>query len=170
MPSHSTIAPGAKPDQIVVDWKYADARWIDHARAHGMRKLHRLVLQLDESTHTVRGREFHSESGWSAGMDGASIHWKASLEIVFYQYAHERVYGLQVGPDGKLTAALSYAYTFNLREMKDPIIAAVTAASSMLTIRRDSVPGMRAKLIARLEPSEAVKEIEPVSELELSAL
>jgi hypothetical protein len=123
-----TIAPGRKADQIVVDWKYADARWIDHARAHGMRKLHRLVLQLDEATQTVRGREYHSEGAWSAGMDGASIQWKASWEIVFYQYAHERVYGLQVGPDGKLTAALSYAYTFNLREMKDPIIAAVTAA------------------------------------------
>ncbi len=50
------------------------------------------------------------------------------------------------------------------------LIAAVTLASSTLTIRRDCVPGMRAKLMARLEPSVAVKEIEPVSELALSAL
>jgi len=79
-----TIGPGSKGDQIVVDWKYADAKWVDHARAHGMRKLHRLVLQLDEATRTVRCREYHSEGGWSAGMDGASIHWKASWEIVFH--------------------------------------------------------------------------------------
>ena len=123
-----TIGPGRSGDQLVVDWKYADAQWVDHARAHGMRKSHRLILELDQATHTVRGREFHSESAWSGGMDGAAIRWKASWEIVFYQYEHQRVYGLQVAPDGSLKPSLSYAYTFNLREMKDPIIAAVTAA------------------------------------------
>ena len=49
------------------------------------------------------------------------------------------------------------------------MIAAVTLASSMLTISRDCVPEMRAKLIARLEPSDAVNESEPVGASELSA-
>jgi hypothetical protein len=123
-----TIGPGKAPDQLVVDWKYADAAWVDHARAHGMRKSHRLILELDEATRTVRCREFHSESGWDAGAGGASIQWKASWEIVFYQYEHERVFGLQVGRDGTLAPSLSYAYTFDLREMKNPLIGAVTAA------------------------------------------
>ena len=123
-----TIGPGRADDQLVVDWKYADAKWADHARAHGMRKTHRLILELDEATRTVRCREFHTESGWDAGMAGASIRWKTSWEIVFFQYEHERVYGLRVGPDGKLAPSLSHAYTFNLREMKDPVIAAITAA------------------------------------------
>ena len=123
-----TIAPGDAGDELVVDWKYADAKWIDHARARGMRKSHRLILELDESTRTVRGREFHTESGWDAGLGGASIQWKASWEIVFYQYEHERVFGLQIGPDGRLQPSLSYSYTFNLNEMKNPVIATVTAA------------------------------------------
>jgi len=123
-----TIGAGKAENQLVVDWKYADATWADHARAHGMRKSHRLILELDEATRTVRCREFHTESGWDAGSGGASIQWKASWEIVFYQYEHERVFGLQIGPDGKLAPALSYAYTFDLREMKNPIIAAVSAA------------------------------------------
>jgi len=123
-----TIGPGRSEDQLVVDWKYADAKWVDHARAHGMRKSHRLILELDAAAHTVRCREFHTEHGWGAGMDGAAIHWKAAWEIVFFHYEHQRVYGLQIGPDGKLTPALSYSYTFNLREMKNPVIAAVTAA------------------------------------------
>jgi hypothetical protein len=93
-----------------------------------MRASHRLILELDESTRTVRGREFQTESGWDAGLGGASIRWKASWEIVFYQYEHQRVFGLQVGPDGRLQPALEYSYTFNLQEMKDPVIAAVTAA------------------------------------------
>ena len=123
-----TIGPGRAADQLVIDWKYADAKWVDHARAHGMRKSHRLILELDEATRTVRCREFHTESGWDAGMGGASIRWKASWEIVFYQYEHERVFGLQIGPDGKLETSLSYAYTFDIREMKNPVIAVITAA------------------------------------------
>jgi hypothetical protein len=123
-----SIVPGHADDELVVDWKYADAKWVDHARAHGMRASHRLILELDESTRTVRGREFQTESGWDAGLGGASIRWKASWEIVFYQYEHQRVFGLQVGPDGRLQPALEYSYTFNLQEMKDPVIAAVTAA------------------------------------------
>ena len=123
-----TIGPGKVDNQLVVDWKYADAKWVDHARAHGMRKSHRLILELDEATHTVRCREYHSESAWDAGAGGATIQWKASWEIVFYQYEHQRVFGLQVRPDGTLAPSLSYAYTFNLREMKNPIIGAVTAA------------------------------------------
>jgi hypothetical protein len=123
-----TIGAGRAENQLVVDWKYADATWADHARAHAMRKSHRLILELDEATRTVRCREFHTESGWDAGAGGASIQWKASWEIVFYQYEHERAFGLQIGPDGKLVPTLSYAYTFDLREMKNPVIAAVTAA------------------------------------------
>ena len=123
-----TVGPGRVDDQLVVDWKYADATWADHARAHGMRKSHRLILELDEATRIVRCREFHSESGWDAGAGGASIQWKASWKIVFYQYEHERVYGLQIGRNGTLAPSPTYAYTFDLREMKNPIIAAVSAA------------------------------------------
>ena len=39
----------------------------------------------------------------------------------------------------------------------------------MLTIRRDRVPGMRAKLAARFEPSGAVNEIDPLAASEASA-
>ena len=112
----------------MVDWKYADAKWVDHARAHGMKKSHRLILELDEASRTVRCREFHAETEWGVGMDGGSIRWKASWEIVFFQYEHERVFGLQIGPDGRLVPSLSYAYTFDIREMKNPVIAAVIAS------------------------------------------
>lgn len=118
----------ARNDRLVVDWKYADARWVDQACAHGIKKTHRLILQLDEADRTVRCREFHAETDWSAGVNGGSLRWKAAWEIVFYQYEHERVYGLQLGPDGNLVANLAYAYTFDLREMKSPLIAAVNAA------------------------------------------
>ena len=31
------IEPDVRVDLLVATWRYADARWIDHARAHGMR-------------------------------------------------------------------------------------------------------------------------------------
>src|SRR4030081_179277 len=40
-------------------------------------------------------------------------------------------------------------------------MAAETLVSSMLTISRDPVPAMRAKLTARFEPSTATKESDP---------
>jgi hypothetical protein len=121
-------SPGARDDRLIVDWKYAHKKWADQARVHGMRKTHRLILKLDEADRTVRCREFHAETDWRTGADGGSFRWKAAWEIVFFQYEHERVFGLQLGPDGKLVANLSYAYTFDIREMKNPLIAAVTAA------------------------------------------
>jgi hypothetical protein len=113
---------------LAVTWRYADAKWIDHARAHGMKRAHRVLLRLDEGDRTVRATDFVAGYDWSAGMDGARIEWRASAGITFFQHEHRRVFGLQVGPDGRLTPALSYAYTFNLQEMKSPLIAAVTQA------------------------------------------
>jgi len=50
------------------------------------------------------------------------------------------------------------------------LIAADTLVSSMLTIRRDWVPGMRAKFTMRREPSAATKPTDPLSLSELIAL
>jgi hypothetical protein len=41
------------------------------------------------------------------------------------------------------------------------LIAAETLVSSMLTIRRDCVPGIRAKLTTRSEPSAATNDSDP---------
>lgn len=38
------------------------------------------------------------------------------------------MFGLQIGKDGTITPNLSYSYTFDLQEMKAPLIQAVTAA------------------------------------------
>ncbi|MBX7258713.1 MAG: hypothetical protein K1Y02_20295 [Candidatus Hydrogenedentes bacterium] len=110
---------------VYVTWRYADARWLDLARARGLRRTHRLSLRLDETHHTVKVREFWSEFDWSAGRGGADIRWKAAVGIMFFQYQHERVLGLQFGPDWKPTTDLTYSYTFNLQELKQPLIDAV---------------------------------------------
>lgn len=120
------VQASADGTEIDVTWKYADAKWVDLARAHGLNRTHRLKLSLDAADHTVRVTEQSSAYNWSAGPSGASFDWTTSRGITFFEYRHERVFGLQFTPDGKPTPNLSYAYTFDLQELKNPIIEAVT--------------------------------------------
>jgi len=115
-------------DSLVATWRYADAKWMDHARVHGMRRTHRIRMRLDESERVVRATDAFASYDWSAGGNGARIQWKTGLGITFFQVEHQRVFGLQLDADGRFTPKLSYAYTFNLQEMKAPLIDAVTRA------------------------------------------
>jgi hypothetical protein len=119
----------ARPDgALEVNWRYADARWFDLMRVHRLKRAHRLVLFPDESSRTVRVREYWSAFDASAGPGGLRLDWKAATGIQFFALEHQRVFGAQLGPDGRPTGETSKAYTFNLQEMKAPLIAAVTNA------------------------------------------
>lgn len=114
--------------RLTVTWRFADARWVDLARAQGIRATHRIVLTLDPAAHAVRVTDQASAIDWSAGPGGADITWKTSTGIVFFQVQHRRVLGLVVDANGRLTPNLTYAYRFDLQEMRAPLIAAVTQA------------------------------------------
>jgi hypothetical protein len=124
-----TISRGTHANEIVVDWRYADATWLDLMRVHGMKKGYRLVFRFDEGAHNVRAQDRYASFDWSAGRgpDLLSLDWKVWLGITFYEYQHERVFGLQF-KDGKPTFDLSYAYTFNLNELKQPMIEIIRHA------------------------------------------
>jgi len=122
-----TIKRGKRDNEIVVDWRYADAKWLDLMRLHGMSKGYRLVLRFDDGAHNVRAQDRYASFDWSAGPNLLSLNWSVSLGITFYEYRHERVFGLQF-KDGKPTFDLSYAYTFDLNELKQPMIEIVRHA------------------------------------------
>ena len=113
---------------IAVTWRFADAKWVDLARAHGMRNTHRIVLELDDVTKTVYPTEQYTRMDWSAGAGGASLRWATGMGITFFQVEHQRVFGLQIDERGRFVPRLSYSYTFDLQEMKSPLISAVTGA------------------------------------------
>ena len=119
----------ARPDgTLEVNWRYADARWFDLMQVHQMKRAHRLVLELDESTHKVRVREYWSAFDASAGASGLKLNWQQQTGIQFFAYEHKRVLGAQLDAGGKPTGALSQAYTFDLQAMKRPIVEVVTRA------------------------------------------
>jgi len=121
-----TVDVSEDGNAIDVTWRYADARWVDHASAHGLRRVHKISMTLDESSHTARVLEYWAAMDWSAGGKGANIQWHAARGINFFNFQHQRVFGLQVSEDGKFIPNVSYAYTFNLQELKQPFIQAVT--------------------------------------------
>ncbi len=119
---------GASPSEFLATWRYANAKWIDLARARGMNRTFRIRLMLDERAGTVRATDYTASFDWSAGRGGADLEWKAAIGIVFFQSEQHRVYGLQLDDRGNFKPELSYAYTFNLNEMKSPLVEAVTGA------------------------------------------
>jgi hypothetical protein len=116
-----SIRAGAQPDELIVEWRYRDARWIDHARAHAARRTHKLVLRVDESARGVFVSEYQSALNASAGADGARLDWQFSAGIVFYQYQVERVIGVQLDASGRPTGALSAEWRFDGEAMKSPL-------------------------------------------------
>ena len=108
--------------------RYADAQWLDIMRAHKMRRTHKLVLALDEHSHTARVLEYWSAFDASAGPNDLRLNWTAARGMQFFEFEHRRVFGVQLDASGKPTGELSKAYTFNLQELKQPIIKAVTAS------------------------------------------
>ena len=120
----------ASPDGNTVDvsWRYADARWLDLMRAHEMRRTHKLVLGLDEHSHTARVREYWSAFDASAGLNELRLNWTVARGMQFFEFEHRRIFGVQLNASGKPTGELSKAYTFNLQELKQPIIEAVTVS------------------------------------------
>jgi hypothetical protein len=87
-------------------------------RAHKMRRTHKLVLALNEHSHTARVREYWSAFDASAGPDDVRLNWTAARGMQFFEFEHRRVFGVQLDASGKLTGELSKAYTFNLQELK----------------------------------------------------
>lgn len=122
-----SVQPSPDDSSVLIGtWRYADAKWIDLARAHGMKRTYRILMKLDEANNTVRPTEQTGALDWSAGAKGGSMQWATQRGIIFFQYETVRVFGLQFDSQNKLTPNLSYKYTFNLQEMKAPLIEAVT--------------------------------------------
>jgi hypothetical protein len=122
------VVSEADDGRLVVDWRFADARWLDLARAHGMRHVHRILLELDEDHRTVRPTEQATRFAWAAGSGAAAVRWSTNVGIVLFQRETQRVFGLQLDEFGRLEPRLSYSYRFDLQEMKAPLVAAVTRA------------------------------------------
>lgn len=122
------IERGSEPNEFFATWRYADAKWVDLARVRGMNRTLRIRMVMDEGKHRVRATDYAASYDWSAGRGGANLEWKASMGLVLFQHEHQRVFGLQLDEQGRFKPEVSYAYNFNMEEMKAPLMEAVARA------------------------------------------
>lgn len=122
------VTPAADGQTLIVDWRYADAQWLDLMRVHKLSRAVRLTLALDEPTHRVCVRESWSRFDAAAGAGGAQMQWQGAVGIQFFAIERERVFGIQLGPDGRPTGELSQEFAFRSQDLKGPLIRAVTDA------------------------------------------
>jgi hypothetical protein len=128
------VTPGARPDELVVTWRYADARWLDLAGAHGLSRVHRLVLCLDEASHTVRVREQWSAWDASAGRAGAGVGarlaWQTSRGITFYETRREVTLGVSLDTlrGGPTPLGVGASIRFDAQALKAPFRQATREA------------------------------------------
>jgi len=122
-----TVRPGDRPDELIAEWRYADANWLDQMRAHRMTQLIRYRLRLDQADRTVRVLEYRAAFDASAGSGGASLNYRVERGITFFEIRRETVLGLQV-MDGRVTRNPSYTWRFNVDELREPLIRIVTGS------------------------------------------
>jgi hypothetical protein len=122
-----TVRPGDRPDEVIAEWRYADATWLDQMRAHRMRQLIRYRLRLDEADRTVRVLEYRAAFDASAGIGGANLSYRVERGITFFEIERGTVLGLQI-KDGRITPDPKYSWSFNVGELRKPLIQIVTGA------------------------------------------
>lgn len=122
------IEHGEQPNEFFATWRYAEVKWVELARVHGLRRTCRIRLNLDEATHTVRATDYDASYDWSAGADSTRIQWQTGSGIILFHNEQARGFGLLLDENGRFKLEHSYRYTFNIAEMKTPLIGAVTRA------------------------------------------
>ena len=94
----------------------------------GVREIYRLLLYLNGATHRVGALDENAEAEWSAGLMGTpAFHFRKSgfRGVQLFKYQRQIAYGFDT-PTGGFGKKLDV--TFDLDALKQPVIAAVTAA------------------------------------------
>lgn len=114
-------------DWATAEWRLVDRKWLQIASANRVRLVHRVRLRLDAEDLTARAQDQQSELRWS--VDGlalaAALSWRAIRGITFFEYRYEAQYGFLV-EGGRVRFAPAYSFSFNLAELKDPLVKVVT--------------------------------------------
>jgi hypothetical protein len=122
------VAEEDEARRLVATWRFADARWLDLARARRLRYVARVVMELDPDDSVVRVTEQTTRFDASAGVGGASLEWHTQRGVTFFQVERGRVFGLQFDASGRPQRSPTYEWRFDSREMKAPLIDIVTRA------------------------------------------
>lgn len=126
-----SVLPGKRDDELLVEWKYADAQWIGVMAAGGVKSMARIKLRLDPEANRVRAQDTLYSIKWqAAGAAAPAARISASWfrGIVFHQYDAGFIGGLIIEEDGHPKLGAGYTWRFTLNEMKNPLIETIRAS------------------------------------------
>jgi hypothetical protein len=109
----------------VAQWNLVDATWWEAFQKAGLSKAYRLRLALDEGRHEVRAFEETGSIEWGVG---PQVRFERSWSggIVLFQQERAVAHGLKsLAPP---EAGEIYDYSFDVSEIKEPVIDIVTGA------------------------------------------
>lgn len=113
-----------KRGYLIAEWRLADARWTTILEQAGLRIAHSVKMKLDPGRSRVKAIDYSKTVRWSRGVPGLS--WSLSFlrGIDFGGFEKGASYGL-LYKDGGWTFDWAYKYSYNLNEMKQPLVAAI---------------------------------------------
>ena len=113
-----------KRGHLVAEWRLADAKWTGILEKGGLSISHSVKFKLDDARHAVRAIDFSRRVSWSAGVPRAAFSFSFFRGIVFYEFESAGAYGLFF-KDGAWQFDHAYRYSYNLNELKQPLVEAV---------------------------------------------
>jgi hypothetical protein len=122
-----SVTPGKQADELIAEWRYADAKWLDQMRVHRLSRLIRYRLRLDEARRSVYVLEYRSEFDASAGGGGAALSFHVQRGITFFEIQKYTALGLQI-KDDRITLEPSYSWQFSVDELREPLVRVITEA------------------------------------------
>lgn len=123
------VTASAHPDELYVDWRYADARLAPSLAVSAHVRTHRIVLRLDAAGRRVRVQDRHATLDGTAGVAprAATLTWRASRGITLFQYEHRSELTVRI-EGGRVVASPKGTWTFDLGALRAPVIAVVTGS------------------------------------------
>ena len=116
-----------KHGKLVAEWKLADARWTAIFQKGGLSIAHSVKFDLDGDRHVARAIDFSRSISWRAGVARAAFSFTFFRGIVFSEFDSAAEYNL-LFKDGAWTFGPEYRYSYNLQELKRPLVAAIVSA------------------------------------------
>jgi hypothetical protein len=114
---------------LVVEWKFADAKWWGILAKQGVRKSYRLRLYFDEASHRASALDEFGEVEWSAGLTTApTVHFRKTFfrGVVLGRRERGVAYGFKTPLGGGFGKMLDYE--FDVGWLKDRVTGVVTGS------------------------------------------
>ena len=127
----AVVQDSKDPNRIIASWKIADEKWIELFAARGLRMQYELRMKLVEEKGVVKAQDNFRKFEYVGRVGGKGIKlgsgFSFSKGISLFRYERGLQYGV-IYKDGQLKIDYAYNYTFNMAEVKNPIIEIVTGS------------------------------------------